>query len=343
MTETVPVRPDEGFDEERLAAYLKARLPGTEGPLAVRQFGGGAANLTYCLAFGGSEYVLRRPPLGPLAPTSHDMAREWRVLSVLHRAYPMAPRAFLFCEDASVIGAPFLVMERRHGVVVRKEMPEAFRGAGPRISEALVDALAQLHAVDHQPLGLEGLGKPEGFLERQVEGWYGRWQKAKLEDVADMDAVHRWLGAHRPPPSAVRLLHNDYKLDNVMLAADDPGRMVAVFDWDMCTLGDPLTDVGSLLCYWSEPGDPPAFRAMSMMPTAGFPSRAALLEIYARRSGRDLSGIGYYHVLGLFRLAVIAAQIYVRFVRGQTQDRRFAAFGPLIGVVAAAAQERAGL
>jgi aminoglycoside phosphotransferase (APT) family kinase protein len=345
--DTIPVRPDEGFDVPRLAAYLSGKLPGAEEPLSVRQFGGGAANLTYRIACGGQEYVLRRPPLGPVAPSSHDMGREHRVLSVLHAAYPLAPRALLHCDDPGVIGAPFFVMERRHGTVVRRSMPAAYAGdasAARRMSVALVDALADLHAVDYVGLGLGTLGRPEGFLDRQIEGWYGRWQKAKVEDVEAMDRVHAWLGEHRPQESAASLVHNDYKLDNVMLAADDPGRLVAVFDWDMATLGDPLADLGALLCYWSEPADPAVFREMAMMPVdpaLAFPTRAELVARYAERSRRDVAGIGFYHVLGLFRLAVIAAQIYVRFHRGQTQDRRFAAFRRLVPVVAEAAWARA--
>jgi len=344
--DTIPVRDDEHFDEGRLADYLQGRLEGADRPLVIRQFGGGAANLTYDLDFGGREYVLRRPPLGPVAPSSHDMAREHRVLSVLYRAFPPAPRAFLFCEDPAVIGAPFLVMERRVGIVVRRSIPPAYAGiqeAPRRMSEALLDALVDLHAVDYAALGLETLGRPAGFLERQLEGWHGRWENARREPLADMEAVHRWLSAHCPPTSGASLVHNDYKLDNVMLDEADPGRLVAIFDWDMCTLGDPLSDLGALLGYWSEPDDPPALRAMAMMPTeaAGFLSRAELVRRYARRSGRDCSSIDFYHVLGLYRLAVIAAQIAIRFHRGQTRDERFARFGALVAVVAAAARTRA--
>ncbi len=345
--ETIEVRADERLDEGRLQDYLRDKLPGADRRLRVRQFGGGAANLTYLLDFEGQEYVLRRPPLGPIAPSAHDMGREFRVLSVLHRAYAPAPRALLFCEDPEVVGAPFFVMERRRGVVIRRGIPAAYAGrldAPHRMGVALVDALADLHAVDFESLGLEALGKPTGFVERQIEGWRGRWEKARLEDVPDMDRVHAWLRDHRPPEGAAALVHNDYKLDNVMLAADDPGRLVAVLDWDMCTLGDPLSDLGALLTYWTEPSDPAPFRAMAMMPTdPGFPSRDEMVRRYAERSSRDVSGIAFYHVLGLYRLAVIAAQIYVRFRRGQTQDRRFAAFGPLIPVMASAARERAGL
>ena len=346
--QVIPVRDDERFDEERLADYLRGRLPGSESRLEVRQFGGGAANLTYLLDYGGAEYVLRRPPLGPVAASAHDMAREYRVLSVLWQALPYAPRAFLFCEDAAIIGAPFFVMERRRGVVVRRAMPDVYRDqpdAARRMSEALVDALAEFHAVDYNALGLSDLGKPQGFLERQIEGWYRRWQGAKTVELGDMDRVYRWLRDNCPTAGAVSLVHNDYKLDNAMLAAGDPGRVVALFDWDMCTLGDPLADLGALLTYWTEPGDPPYLQATAMMPLGdlGFLTREALVARYAARSGRPVGDIGFYHTLGLFRLTVIIAQIYIRYRRGQTQDARFAAMEHMIPLLARRAAEIAGL
>lgn len=342
--DTIPMRPDEQIDTAQLGRYLAGKLPGSDGPLAVRQFGGGAANLTYLLDYGTHEYVLRRPPLGPVAASSHDMGREYRVLSVLYQAFPYAPRAFLFGDDKSVIGAPFFVMERRQGVVVRRTMPEVFAGrpdAARRMSEALVDVLAEFHAVDYKALGLGELGKPEGFIARQIEGWYRRWQAAKTADLAEMDAVYDWLKAHEPVDPHVSLVHNDYKLDNVMLVADDPGRIVAVFDWDMCTLGDPLADLGALLTYWTEPDDPPYLQATAMMPLddPGFMSRAELVARYAEKSGRTTDNINFYHALGLFRLTVIVAQIYIRYVRGQTQDPRFAAMEMMIPALARRAGE----
>jgi len=343
----IPVRPDERLDEERLAAYLYGRLPGSDQPLNLRQFGGGAANLTYLLDYAGAEYVLRRPPLGPVAASAHDMGREYRVLSVLHRAFPPAPRAFLLCEEETIIGAPFFVMERRQGVVVRRTLPEPFGGqpdAARRMSEALVDTLAAFHAVDYEAIGLGDLGKPAGFIARQIEGWFRRWQAAKTAEQAEMDAVYAWLKANQPANTQVSLVHNDYKLDNVMLAADDPGHVVAVFDWDMCTLGDPLADLGALLTYWTEPDDPPYLQATAMMPLGqpGFLSRAELVARYAAQSGRAVGDIDFYHALGLFRLTVIVAQIYVRYVRGQTQDPRFAAMGMMIPALARRAAELAG-
>lgn len=344
MSDTIAVRPDEHFDEAHLAHYLHDKLDGANAPLTVEQFGGGAANLTYLLDYGTHEYVLRRPPLGPVAPSAHDMAREYRVLSVLYQAFSLAPRAFVFCDDASVIGAPFFVMERKHGLVVRRSiLPEyaAIADAPRRMSEALVDALAAFHAVDYHALGLESLGKPAGFIERQVEGWYGRWHNARTQILPQMETVYGWLRENVPPAGAPTLVHNDYKLDNVMLAADDPGKIVAIFDWDMCTLGDPLADLGALLTYWIEPEDAPYLQMTAMMPVGDkrFMTRAEIIERYAEKSGRDVSHIRFYHALGLYRLVVICAQIYVRYERGQTKDARFEAFGQMMPLLAQAAQD----
>lgn len=348
MSETldgvIDVRPDEKFDQAVLSGYLQGKLPGSENPLSIRQFGGGAANLTYLLDYGTHEYVLRRPPLGPVAASAHDMAREYRVLAVLHRAFPYAPRAVLFCEDEAIIGAPFFIMERRKGVVVRRAMPDSYAAmpnATRRMSEALVDALAEFHTVDFGALGLGDLGKPVGFIDRQIEGWYRRWGTAKTADLPDMDATYAWLKANQPANTFVSLVHNDYKLDNVMLDVADPGRVVAIFDWDMCTLGDPLADLGALLTYWTEPGDPPYLQATAMMPLGepGFLSRAELVARYAQKSGRAIGDIAFYHALGLFRLTVIVAQIYIRYRRGQTQDPRFAAMEFMIPALARRARE----
>jgi len=339
--DTIEVRPGERFDEDRLAAYLRDQLPGADQPLTVRQFGGGKANLTYLLDYGSHQYVLRRPPLGPVAEKAHDMKREYTVLSRLHEAYPLAPEAYLYCPDEDVIGADFFIMERRRGVVIRETMPEAFvdiDDAPPRASRALIDALVELHAVDYEAIGLGELGQPDGFIERQIEGWYRRWHAAKTAELESMDGVYHWLKEHTPSDARAALVHNDYKLDNLMLADDDPARAVAVFDWDMCTLGDPLSDLGALLTYWAQPDDPAPFRQIAMMPIDGrFPSRAELVERYTAQSGRDVSDIHFYHALGLYRLTVIIAQIYIRYKRGQTQDERFAHLDEMVPVTAQAA------
>jgi aminoglycoside phosphotransferase (APT) family kinase protein len=335
-TDVIEVRPDERFDEGRVAAYLRGKLPGADQPLTVRQFGGGHANLTYQLQFGTGEsaveYVLRRPPLGPVAPGSHDMSREHRVLAVLWRAFPLAPRSFLFCDDAALIGAPFFVMERRHGVVVRGAVPPEFGGgadpvANRKLSEVVVDVLADFHAVEPAKAELGDLGRPDGFLERQVKGWSDRFERSKTDPFPLADELQRWLLDNRPASPAPTLLHNDWRLDNMAVAADDPGRCVAVYDWDMCTRGDPLCDLGTVLAVWYDPSEvPPTLNPMPTV-TPGFLHRAEAAARYGARSGRDLAHLPYYLVFGTFKMAVVLQQIYFRFHNGQTKDARFASMG----------------
>ncbi len=344
--ETIEVRADERFDEPALAEYLRGKLTGAEGDPIVSQFAGGAANLTYQLDYGDHVYVLRRPPLGPVAPRAHDMGREYQVLSRIHSAYPPAPRAYVFCDDPSVIGAEFLVMERRYGTVVRRTMPESFAqlpGAPRELGEALVDGLADLHTVDYQSVGLGDLGRPEGFIERQVAGWHQRWEAAKADELPAMESAYSWLAAHLPVSRDYSLVHNDFKLDNCMFTSHDPSHLEAVFDWDMATLGDPLSDLGGLLAYWVEPSDPEGVKSFSPMPSGvdGFPSRSELVERYARRSGRDVAEIDFYHALGLYRVAVILAQLFIRWQRGQTRDERFAGMWDITKLVAEAAAAKA--
>lgn len=331
--ELIDVRVDEGFDESRLAKFLAGRLPGSEAPLTVRQFAGGHANLTYLLRFGAGaralEYVLRRPPLGPVAPGSHDMGREHRVLSGLWRAFPLAPRSHLYCQDPSVIGAPFFVMERRHGLVVRGRVPEAFGGgddavANRKLSEVVIRTLAEFHATDAARAGLADLGRPDGFLRRQVEGWAQRYQRARTADDPLAEELTRWLREQLPGSPEPTLLHNDWRLDNMALAADDPARCVAVYDWDMCTRGDPLADLGTVLAVWHDPGEASDFPSAMPVHLPGFLDRREAARLYADRSGRDLSALDYYVVFGTFKMAVVLQQIYFRFQRGQTRDARFA-------------------
>ncbi|GAC1592655.1 MAG: phosphotransferase family protein [Candidatus Velthaea sp.] len=327
----IDVRADERLDIERLEPYLRAHLPETSGDFSLEQFGGGHANLTYLVRFGAHEYVLRRPPLGPVAPSAHDMKREHRVLSALHDAFPLAPRSFLLCTDASIVGAEFQVMERRNGIVIRQSIPAPFDEPATcaRIGEMLVDRLADFHGVDSTAVGLADFGRPQGYLERQVEGWIKRWYAAKDREYAYADEFIAWLRAHQPRSGAVALVHNDYKLDNVLVAADDPARMVAILDWDMCTRGDPLTDLGYLLDYWGQADDDPAWLAAAAMPTwrPGFMRRSEVAERYARATGFAIDDVHWYMMLSLFRTIVILAQIYIRYLKGQTQDARFASFG----------------
>lgn len=344
----IDVRPDERFDENRLAEFLSGKLDGANQKMTVKQFGGGAANLTYQLRFGGTqEYVLRRPPVGPVVPSAHDMAREYKVLSVLRQAFEYAPRAYLFSDDESIVGAPFIIMERCQGTVVRRVMPDdyaAFPDVPRRMSEALVDALAEFHAVDYAALGLANLGRPQGFIKRQVEGWNRRWQQAKLNENPNVTEIYRWLNEHLPASTYSTLVHNDYKLNNTMFAADDAAKLVAILDWDMCTLGDPLSDLGTLLTYWTQADDPPHVKMTATMPTAGydFLTRRQLIERYAHKSGRDPSSIRFYHVLGIYRLLVILQQIYIRYWRRQTRDERFAELGLVVEALANTAIQAAG-
>ncbi len=331
----MPFREGEQLDPRALAPRLEGKLPGAHGVPEVWQFGGGKANLTYLVRYGEHEYVLRRPPHGPVAPGSHDMAREFRVLSVLHRGFPPAPRALLYCDDASVIGAPFFVMERRHGIVVRETVPPEFGGgadaeANRKLSEVLIDTLVDFHRVDPASVGLETLGRPEGFLGRQVKGWQERWERAKTREIPVATEVSRWLGDHLPPSPPATLVHNDWRLDNMMVAFDDPGRVVAVFDWDMCTLGDPLADLGSLLSMWLEAGEDVPLVAPMPSRERGFMTRAEAIRRYGERSGRDVSRMPYYAVFGIFKMAVIVQQIYFRWQRGQTKDQRFAALDAVV-------------
>lgn len=333
--EVAEVRADERFDAQRLGSYLRDRLEGADGPPEVKQFPGGHSNLTYLLRFGEREYVLRRPPLGPVAPKAHDMGREVRVLSALAGVFPPAPRVHHFCQDPAILGAPFFVMERSHGVVVRREVPPQFGDSpevGRQLSEALVDCLADLHSIDIHAVGLDDFGKPEGFIERQVRGWAERWRRAKTREIPEVDKLEKWLLTRIPPSPPATILHNDFKFDNAMYSAENPSRIVAIFDWEMATIGDPLVDLGTLLGYWVEAGDPPVMSASLMAPTnlPGFLTRREIVERYAARTGRDLSRIAFYQVFAYYKTAVVLEQIFVRYLRGQTQDERFAALEPVV-------------
>jgi aminoglycoside phosphotransferase (APT) family kinase protein len=321
------VRAGEELDRDRLSGYLRDRIDGG-GQLTIEQFPGGHSNLTYLLRTPVREYVLRRGPLGPVAPKAHDMAREYMVLQAVHPVFVPAPQVFHLCEDTSIAGAIFFVMERRRGIVVRDHIPPelaAFPDYPAQVSSGFVDCLVDLHAVDIEKHGLASLGKPAGFLGRQVRGWFERWIRAKTEEIPLMERLIQWLTDHLPESPAPSLVHNDFKLDNLMLDASNPGRIEAVLDWEMATVGDPLVDLGLILCYWRQPSDPGGTKA-SLTSQPGWYTRDQLIGRYAQKTGRDLSGINYYEVFALFKLAVVLQQIYVRFHRGQTQDERFRHF-----------------
>lgn len=345
-SEVIPVRAGESLDWSALSAYLRAYLP-DEGlpavdrgrPMEVAQFPGGHSNLTYLVRFGATELVVRRPPLGPVPPKAHDMAREYRWLLAVHPVFPLAPRVFLLCEDPTVVGSIFYVMERRHGVVVRREEPPGIAdrpGVRGRVSAAMVSTLASLHSIDVSHPPLSTLGKPAGFVARQVRGWTERWERARTEDVPEMEALAQWLAARLPDdPGRPTIVHGDFKLDNVLLDSRSPERVAGVFDWEMSALGDPLIDVGIFLAYWR----PATAPAGPVTDRPGWWSRERLIEEYARESGRDLSRIRFYETFALFKIAVVIQQIYFRFVRGQTDDSRFAAFGARVVALARQAAE----
>jgi aminoglycoside phosphotransferase (APT) family kinase protein len=354
MSDAGRVRSGEQLDWARLEAWLRERLPDAKvpgldhtQPMRVEQFPGGHSNLTYLIQFGGVDLVLRRPPLGPVPPTAHDMAREFRWLSAVHPFFPLAPRAYLLCEDPSIVGSVFYVMERRQGLVIRRDEPPSIDGRPEvrrRVSGAVIDALAQLHHVDLAAHDLMHLGKPIGFVGRQVRGWSERWQRSKTNELPEMDALSTWLVDHLPPePERPAIVHGDFKLDNLMLDAADPARLVAVFDWEMSALGDPLVDLGILLAYWVPSAPPGQQDALTTVTSrAGWFTREEVVDRYEQRSGRDLSRLAYFEVFALFKIAVVVQQIYYRFVKGQTDDPRFAAFGERVSYLARRATELAG-
>lgn len=333
MSETIKVREGEGFDAEAVGRVLREKIDGLpEGELGVEQFPSGASNLTYLLKVGEWEGVLRRPPMGPIPPKAHDMGRESGILARLNAAYPLAPKPYFFTDDEGIIGAPFYVMEKRTGVVLDESFPEGVdpdEGLCRGISRTVVDTLVELHAVDPWEAGLGDLGRPEGFLERQTQGWISRYDKAKTDEIEEVGPLTDWLAKNVPQSPDPTIIHNDYKLNNLVLAPGDLTDVRAVLDWEMATVGDPLFDLAVSLSYWVEPDDPDDLKAVmpTVTATPGFMTRRELIDLYAERSGRDLSEMHWYVVFGYFKLAGILQQIFARWKAGQTQDERFATFG----------------
>ena len=331
---TIP--PREPLDLDRLDAVLTAAGVAVEGVPEVRQFSGGASNLTYLLRYRNRDLVLRRPPFGHKAKSAHDMLREAAILRALRPHFPLVPEVLATCDDPSVLGAEFVVMERLVGVIPQRDLP-----AGVTLSEAearalgddMVDRLVQLHSLDVEATGLSAFGKGQGYVQRQIAGWSARYRDARTDDVADFEPVMAWLEAERPAgESRICLIHNDYKLDNLVLDEDDPSRIVGILDWEMAALGDPLMELGSSLAYWVEAGDDPGMRAIRRQPShlPGLPTRAEIVARYGQKTGLDVSNFRFYEVYGLFRLAGIAQQIYARFRAGQAKNPAFAGFGPAV-------------
>lgn len=342
--DSVAVRAGEEVDVAALAAYLRDRLaeqssavdPGAT--FEIEQFPGGHSNLTYLIRYDDQEFVLRRPPVGPVAPTAHDMPREYRLLSVVNPNFPLAPKPILLCEDPSIIGVPFYLMERRRGFIVRASVPKEIGenlALLRRLSETVVDTLVALHAVDIYSTGIVNIGKPEGFVSRQVRGWAERWERSKTGELAEMDEVISWLRERIPPDEGIHaqratLVHNDFKLDNLMLDEQEPSRIVAVLDWEMCTVGDPLIDLGLTLSYWTMLGGDRQSTLRAVTNGPGWMTREEIIERYETKTGRNLSRIVFYETFARFKVAVVIQQIYFRYVQGQTHDKRFEHFDGLV-------------
>jgi aminoglycoside phosphotransferase (APT) family kinase protein len=329
---TAPVRPGEELDVEALGSWLEPRVPGLGGTPRVTQYRGGASNWTYRLEYPDHDLVLRRPPAGTKARSAHDMGREYRVQNGLRSVYPWVPEMVAYCDDPDVIGAEFYVMRRVPGVVIRRRLPEGVhldRNAARTLCLNAVGALVALHAVDATGAGLEELGRGPGYARRQITGWSDRYVRARTWNVPSFARVRRWLADHTPDDVATCVIHGDFRLDNLVLDAADPSRIVGVLDWEMATLGDPLMDLGNSLAYWVQADDDVMARSTRRQPThlPGMLTRAELVDAYLERSGRARpANWVFYEVYGLFRLAVIAQQIYYRYHHRQTRNPAFKRF-----------------
>jgi aminoglycoside phosphotransferase (APT) family kinase protein len=334
MNDARPVRDEDAFDVGAVDAWLRtAGVPELDdGTLPeVRQFAGGASNLTYLLRYPRRELVLRRPPAGTKATSAHDMAREHRIQAALKPVFPYVPAMVAFCGDVGVIGGDFYVMERVEGVIPRAQMPREIgteEGLMRALGERFVDLLAELHAVDQDAAGLGELSRGPGYVRRQVEGWSERYRRAKTWNVPSFERVMRWLDAQQPGDVGACVIHNDFRLDNLVLDVEDPLRVRAVLDWELATIGDPLMDLGSSLAYWLGADDGLAGRLFRRQPShlPGMPTRAQIVARYGERSGLSTDAWAFYEVFGLFRLAVIAQQIYYRYHHRQTRNPAFKRF-----------------
>lgn len=328
------IRQGEEIDISILNNYFKKQLPDFEEITEISQFPGGFSNLTYLLKTESEEYVLRRPPVGANIKSAHDMGREFRVLSLLKPHYPKVPKPIIFCEDESILGCQFYVMERVNGVILRGKDARKMSDIEPemmrKLSENLVDNLADLHLLDIEKTGLVALGKPEGYVQRQVEGWIGRYEKSQTDDIEAMVQTATWMRANMPKPQPHAFLHNDYKYDNVLLNPEDLTEILAVLDWEMSTVGDPLMDLGATLAYWCEEKDGDFLKSFNLTWLAGNLNRQEVVERYALKTGRDVSDILFYYVFGLYKNIVIMQQIYARWKAGLTKDPRFG--GLILGI-----------
>ncbi len=326
------VRQGEELNLENLKRFLHTEIPDLQGEIQIAQFPSGFSNLTYLLRIGEKEYVLRRPPFGANIKSAHDMSREYRILCSIAPAYPKVPKPLLYTDDTSIIGAEFYMMERVKGVILRQKPPQDLLLTPAMmlaISTSVIDNLAEIHLIDIQKYQLTHLGKPEGYVKRQVEGWVERYKKAETDHITAMNDTADWLLANMPSAdNAPTLIHNDYKYDNVVLNPKRLDEIVAVLDWEMATVGDPLMDLGTTLGYWAEEGDTEVLKNFSLTRLAGNLNRTQIVERYAERTGRNpvdlLEKIVFYYAFGCFKIGVIVQQIYARYKKGFTQDKRFA-------------------
>lgn len=334
------IRTGEELDLHKLNIYLKEYAPEVGEVLSVTQFPGGFSNLTYCLKTADKEFVLRRPPFGANIKSAHDMGREFKVLSLLKPVYGKVPAPIVHCENEIVLGAPFYIMERIQGVILRAANAPKL-GLPPEVlqqsSKALVDNLVALHALDIHTSGLVQLGKPDGYVQRQVDGWVKRYYAAETDKIETIDKVAEWMKANMPVSGARAFLHNDYKYDNVILNPDNLADILGVLDWEMSTVGDPLMDLGASLAYWSEADDPAEIKFFNLTWLPGNLCKQQVLERYEEKSGRDLSNMLFYYVFGLFKNAVIVQQIYARWKAGYTKDARFGTLLPVVKALGAKA------
>jgi aminoglycoside phosphotransferase (APT) family kinase protein len=331
----VPETPP-GVDLERLRPWFAANVEGATGAeLHAELISGGRSNLTYSISDGSHTWVLRRPPLGHVLPTAHDMSREFTVLDALSPTDVPVPRPYAFCADTSVNDAPFYVMEKVDGVILRTpaEIGSLTRDEARRSAEELIDVLVAIHAVDYQAVGLSEFGRPDGYVERQVRRWGEQWERSKTRELPAIDELARRLRAARPESPPPTIVHGDYRLDNTMLAPHDPGRVVAVLDWEMATLGDPLADVGLYLLYYGRDDNATGGVGATISPAAGFLTRDEVVERYARQSGRDVSQLDFYEALAAYKLAIILEGIHARFLMGKTVGDGFDHIGALVEVM----------
>ncbi|MDP2245758.1 phosphotransferase family protein [Pseudomonas sp.] len=330
------IRAGEELNGPVIDAWLKSVLPDLQGSPVITQFPGGASNLTYRIRYDNRDLILRRPPFGKKAKGAHDMAREARIMQALKPVYPYVPEVLALCQDAAVMDADFYVMQRLVGIIPRKNFPDELILTPEQtrtLCRHVIDRLIELHQVDVKAAGLDSLGKGEGYVARQVSGWSERYRNARTPDVVDAEAVMAWLEVNQPPKEvAICLIHNDFRLDNVVLDAEDLMQVTGVLDWEMATLGDPLMDLGNTLAYWVQSDDDAVLQMMRRQPTnaAGMMTRAEVIAYYGEKTGWRVDDFTFYEVYGLFRLAAIAQQIYYRFYHGQTQNPQFAMFGQMV-------------